>query len=429
MKRWLPLLVLPLLGCGEGFDEAYELQSVRVLAVQKDVPYAMPDSDVNLRMLWHDGSDEAASDDRNVQIHWFGGCINPPGGFYYGCYGQLTPAFLPLALDPEAPSEIPTLYGRGDEFMVRVPSASLALETSRDPAVPLVGSSYVFFAACAGNLRLREEYAEFLDDLTEGVMDHCVDVACATAVSQNCATADCTPQILQACVDQACVGRLMGSTFADGPDVDLGTFPLTCLDDAGNQLGPDDYVAGYSQFFIYPRVEDEATGLARPEYENQNPVVRGFRFDGRRDCDFVDGASLEFILGEADPGSEEPPELPCSYNAQRITVPACADDGDRSCPEYPIQPVLRLDEVVEDDSVAVQAYDRDFVEQMWINYYVDRGGLRSPVRLLADAAKGPNADYGSGFYAPEEPGPVHLWAVVHDNRGGMGWVRQTIWVE
>jgi hypothetical protein len=88
-----------------------------------------------------------------------------------------------------------------------------------------------------------------------------------------------------------------------------------------------------------------------------------------------------------------------------------------------------LDEVVEDDSVAVQAYDRDFVEQMWINYYVDRGGLRSPVRLLADAAKGPNADYGSGFYAPEEPGPVHLWAVVHDNRGGMGWVRQTIWVE
>ena len=429
MKRWLPLLVLLLLGCGEGFDEAYEVQTLRVLAVQKDEPYAMPDSDVNLRMLWHDGSRDADDENRNVQVHWFGGCINPPGGFYYGCYGQLTPAFLPLALDPEAPPEIPTLYGRGDEFTVRVPPASQALETSRDPAVPLVGSSFVFFAACAGHLRLREEYAEFIRDLTESVTDTCVDVACAADVTQNCPTSDCTAQVLQACVDPDCVGELMGAAYAEEPDLDLGGFPAICVDDDGNQVGSDDYVAGYSQFFIYPRIEDPETGLDRPAYENQNPAVRGFRFDGRRGCDFVDGESLRVIVGDADPSSGEALELPCEFSAQRITVPACADDGDRTCPEYAIRPILRLDEVVEEDSVAAQAYGNDLVEQMWINYYVDRGGLRSPVRLLADATQGPNEDYGSGFFAPEDPGPVHLWAVVHDNRGGMGWVRQTIWVE
>ena len=429
MKRWLPLLVLPLLGCGQGFDEAYEIQTLRVLAVQKDEPYAMPDSDVNLRMLWHDGSRNAEDADRNVEVHWFGGCINPPSGFYYGCYGQLTPAFLSLALDPEAPTEIPMLYGRGDEFTVRVPPPSQALERSRDPAVPLVGNSYVFFAVCAGHLRLREQYAEFIRNLTESVTESCVDVACAANVTASCPTPDCTAQILQACVDSGCVGQLMGAAYAEGPEMDLGGFPAICVDDDGTQLGPDDFVAGYSQYFIYPRVEDPATGLERPEYENQNPVVRGFRFDGRRGCDTVDGNSLRVVSGEADSAGDEPPRLPCEFSAQRITVPACADDGDRSCPEYSIRPILDLDEVVEDDSVAVQAYGDHLLEQMWINYYVDRGGLRSPVRLLADAVKGPNEEYGSGFYAPEEPGPVHVWAVVHDNRGGMGWVRQTIWVE
>ena len=66
---------------------------------------------------------------------------------------------------------------------------------------------------------------------------------------------------------------------------------------------------------------------------------------------------------------------------------------------------------------------------MWINYYVDRGELTSGVRLLNDAQKGWNSQYETKFRAPRKLGPVNLWAAVHDNRGGVGWVRQVILVE
>jgi hypothetical protein len=107
-------------------------------------------------------------------------------------------------------------------------------------------------------------------------------------------------------------------------------------------------------------------------------------------------------------------------------VPACTDNRD-DCPEYELRPLLvdPLGRVAEQDPLSGEG----LTEQMWINYYADRGELRSPVRLLNDASTGANPDYGTRFSAPADPGPLHLWAVVHDNRGGMGWVRQTVWVQ
>ena len=43
-KALLPLLALAAVGCGEDFDPPHELKTLRVLAVQKDQPYAMPSS-------------------------------------------------------------------------------------------------------------------------------------------------------------------------------------------------------------------------------------------------------------------------------------------------------------------------------------------------------------------------------------------------
>ena len=55
--------------------------------------------------------------------------------------------------------------------------------------------------------------------------------------------------------------------------------------------------------------------------------------------------------------------------------------------------------------------------------------MLSDVRLLNDATTGFNDDFETLFYPPSEPGPVTLWAVVHDNRGGVAWARGTLWVQ
>jgi hypothetical protein len=84
--------------------------------------------------------------------------------------------------------------------------------------------------------------------------------------------------------------------------------------------------------------------------------------------------------------------------------------------------------MVEIDEVTERLSGESFGEQMWINYYVDRGSVKSSARLLNDGASGWNEDFGTDFFAPREAGPVHIWAVVHDNRGGVEWVRQTVFV-
>ena len=49
--------------------------------------------------------------------------------------------------------------------------------------------------------------------------------------------------------------------------------------------------------------------------------------------------------------------------------------------------------------------------------------MRADVKLLNDGVTGWNDAFEDEYFAPKEPGPVRIWAVVHDNRGGVGWVR------
>jgi hypothetical protein len=94
-----------------------------------------------------------------------------------------------------------------------------------------------------------------------------------------------------------------------------------------------------------------------------------------------------------------------------------------NCPEYVFRP--QLDRSVAEVDTALSG---GLQEQMWINYYVDAGDVSSPLRLLNEAELGWNEEYRTKFRAPAAPGRVNLWAVVHDNRGGTAWVKQTIQV-
>ena len=339
MKRLSAIILgIATAACGAEFDPPHEVTSLRVLGVQKSAPYALPGEDVELRMLWHDGSPEAP---RNVQITWFSGCFNPFGDLYYNCFSQLA------GIDPGGSLPPGVTVGLGNPFTFTMPDDVIdSRPPPQDPKLPHYGLAYVFFAACAGQL---------------------------------------------------------------GPAPEGQLFPLGCFGADGEQLGSEDFVAGYSAVYAYR------------DFRNENPIVTGFSFNGVETPPVCIG---EACLTVPDPIPEpdcSQPDVPCIFT--------CKEDGsEEDCPGYPVRPLVDRSSA-EKDEVSQAAYGTNAQEQMWIRYYADRGSLKSDIRLLNDASKGWNDDFGTEFYAPKDPGVVNLWAVVYDNRGGMSWVRQQVLVQ
>ncbi len=65
-------------------------------------------------------------------------------------------------------------------------------------------------------------------------------------------------------------------------------------------------------------------------------------------------------------------------------------------------------------------------EQMWVEYLATAGEIDSGFKLVNDATKGFNDDNGTDYTPPSEAGLQYLYAVVHDNRGGVAWVKQSV---
>jgi hypothetical protein len=373
------------LGCGPEFDPPTELKSLRVLAVQKDKPYAEPGDEVTLTMLWHDGSPEADDEDRRVNITWLHACVNPPGDAYSGCFEQIgrRGACLEAAqasLENDDPDDDvdpascgPFELGFGPKFTITIPRDGdpgverPVLHPSQDPFMPPYGVSYVFFALCAGT-----------------------------------------------------------------PSVDAGG--ISCRDASGKALESDDFVLGYSAIYSFSRkIQDPAQSapslIDKDEpYLNQNPVTTGFHVGSAdvTEVSCVGDACLGSCEG-ADCENLAPPAAVDCETYPALCIAPCPDDGDiEACPPTNLRPIIDKELTVELDEVTNGAYKRRFLEQQWIDYYSTKGTFRSAVKLLNDATRGYNPEHGTQFYAPKESGPVQIWAVIHDNRGGMSWVGTTL---
>jgi len=337
------LLSLFSVGCGPDFDPPSELRSLRVLAVQKDVPYAQPGQTVNLKMLWQDASQLAG---RDVQVAWSPPCINPAGDLYYACFSDPNAFGTMVRPDPVNP----------ERTSVAIPDDIVRPRADDSNNAPY-GITYVFFALCAGNFTL-----------------------------------------LPASDDEA-------------------AFPIGCQDASGKLLGSDDFVAGYTSIYSFESIS------------NHNPVIGGFEFRGKplpESAVCIDDGCLPFD------GSAPALDFDCDDPEQSARcVSTCADDGDSSCDGFAFRPAIdKTDPFNQDqDDVSAQLLGRTVGEQMWINYYTDAGGFKSPVRLLNDATSGWNDDYGTEFYAPKTPGLSRIWAVAHDNRGGTSWAGITLKVQ
>lgn len=185
----------------------------------------------------------------------------------------------------------------------------------------------------------------------------------------------------------ACPGRL-GPAPADG-DAAGGGLPLACYDEHDQPLGPDDFVPGYTAVYAYD------------ELRNENPGLRDLLFDGT------------------------PTERDANGDIVPVHVPRCVGD----CASYDLKPDIDPSSVERDDVAGTGPDGQPLMEQMWVQFYQTRGDFDHPLRLVNDALAGWNEQNDTHWTPPSDPGPIVLWAVVHDNRGGVAWSERRVVVE
>ena len=325
-------------GCAASFDPASEINSLRVLAVVPDKPYAAPGDEVAFTMTYVDAAGE---EPRPVQITWLGGCFDPEGDQYFGCYAPLQQVFEGLARGTLPPEGL-VAQGVGlNQFTLKLPEDIV----SRRPVPevgPHYGIAYLFFAACAGKV-------------------------------------DVVPQ--------------EGSGAA-------GSFPLGCFDAEGRRLGAESFVPGYTQIYVF------ADGRT-----NKNPIATGIN---------LDGAPISEDFGLI-------PEVKrCAVREEDREVSGCgAKDPTAECTTYDIQVVIPED-VAELDADSTDEDGNPLRESVWVNYYADAGDFSADIKLISDPVEGFIDDQATTWLPPDAAGPVHIWAVVHDARGGASVVERYV---
>jgi hypothetical protein len=334
-------------GCAASFDPPARVSTLRVLGITADKPYAAPGDEVTFEMTYFDGfEDEDGSGPRPIQITWLGGCFDPPSDQYFACYEQI--AEIVRGITPESPPpEGLVSQGIGfNKFTLKLPEDIISRRPPPDYG-PHYGIAYVFFAACAGKVQ------PVLPDGT---------------------------------------GR--------APD-----FPLGCFDDAGNRLGSESFVPGYTQIYAF------ADGRS-----NNNPVIQGLTLNGKEI-----------------PGSDEFDKIPtvkvCPLSDEERRTPRCDREADISdCAAYTLEALIDPS-VVEVDPDATAEDGGQLTETLWVSYFSDAGDISPGIKLVNDPVSGFNGELAVTFIPPPEPGITTIWAVLRDARGGSHILTRFIRVE
>jgi hypothetical protein len=447
-------------GCGADFDSPDKVKTLRVFGVQKDHPYAAPTvdtaspSEVHLTMLSHDGSPLATATPtpgetpRTVQRLWFSGCDDLPGDEYFTCLlrtyylwqawsvsptsarlndvGSWSPvddldkessqddrnaALAPyLQLwNPSLPIELAEAYfntvriGAGEDFTYPIPPRIIENhQATTDSKIPPYGLAFVFFTVCAGQSPALEVAPEWKN----------IDWKNADVTTLTNAT--------------------------------LG-FPLICKDEKGTALNADDFIAGYTEEYVYgdgsanknPVIEDsftfgDTTYKVRPTIDDAkdkgitDPTVRAAAAAAAAEAFCLNDDCVPVTTGTSSTPVPSPNACNGDYSALVPHVTACSDH----CPSYELKP--GMDPAKNNDvDTFTSAGGSSVSEQMWIDYYADRGEFKGSARSLRDTTLGWFDDHGQKWKPPASAaaGPVLLWAVVHDNRGGAAWLRVQVCID
>ncbi len=368
--RRLPFLALLCLlwvvACGGGaFDPLGKINSVRVIGVRADKPYAKPGDAVTIEALAYDGRPDKTTPMQFVWLPYV--CVNPPQDLYYAC-------FLPLAngqggsatqtpvtlLDPyagasdggvdagDAGSSSPVALG-GALSGVTIPQLLARVPPGFDlgPYLPK-GPKFAF--------KMPDNVVES-HPIQAGVTER-YGLAIAFFV--------------------ACAGKIeFAQTNATGGSQQV---PIACTGADGKPVGANDYVFGFERIFAY-----ESEG-------NLNPTIDAVTYNGTP-VDLAMGVTMPKCNGD---------KANCTKQKIDVTVPESSWE-------------LNPGDLAEDGST--------LKEQVWVSYFASDGDLGSDARLLYDTRIGKVDKTEVEYIAPEKAGPATLWLVVHDSRGGANWAQ------
>jgi hypothetical protein len=346
-------------GCAAEFDPASEVTGLRVLAVKKSAPYARPGEAVDLTMLWHD-----AEPGRPLpQIAWVALCENPPADLFEACFTQL-PDLPQDQIEARISIPDPTSSVPNDRFRF---TTSDDLISSRPPppeaSSTAYGLSYVFFAACAGELAV-----------------------------------DMGSQVPFVCYEEldGIEGFGDGDTRRDSRDFVVGYSAVFAYDEFRNQ---NPIISGvqFGDATLWPDSPPDVAAAAPPE-----AVLAPAR-------DLCIGADCGLIQPDTD-------VEPC---LDVLTLDTCIDG---SCDSLSVRPLIDAASAEIDEAASGRGSDT-LGEQMWINYYASAGELSEEVRLLNDAIEGFSTDTATEYEPADAAQVSYLWTVAHDNRGGAEWAR------
>ena len=395
MKTRTVLLVLAsiaaavalVLACGPGgFTPEQQIASVRVLAsrAENDAIYAQPGETVTLQTLVVDGRLVKTP---AMQLYWIPVvCENPASDEYYECFapsGDGGSSGRGGIVNGVIDAGAPLGDDAGTSDAAASDAAAVGDATTSDASVN-DGSAEAGEAGSDAGVGSDDAGTSAPSPSPTLTFTVPMDVISQHPVVQGAPA----PYGLMIDFNVACAGHLQITSVnpAAGPQ----QVPIACVDDAGNPLGPDDYVISFTRVYVYESVR------------NHNPEIDGLVLNGAETKTFVAGTALP--------------------NALAITVPACGV----SCPAITLDVDVPLSSW-EVDPLTKDSSGNSLHESLWVDYYVLNGNLDSSARLLYDTTAGQITGKGSTVnYTPPSSGGDTLWAVVHDNRDGVNWLQVNI---
>jgi hypothetical protein len=129
--------------CSGDLPAASLVDSVRILAMRADQPYAKPGETVTLQVLAVDGR---ASRPRPMRVFWLPDiCMNPAGDDYFGCYPAIQNRFAPGA-------DLSGALIAADQWAFTMPTDAIATAAAHPGAPDPYGVAFAFVIACAGRV-------------------------------------------------------------------------------------------------------------------------------------------------------------------------------------------------------------------------------------------------------------------------------------
>jgi hypothetical protein len=150
------------LGCQSDATPASSLETVRILAVRTDTPYAAPGARVTAEVLGYDG--RADQGGRAMRISWLRDlCVAPKDDLVSECYRRMATRYA-------NGQELDSLSTPGALAAFDIPADAIA-QAPRRPGPTQFATAFVFVAACAGSLRWVGARSTYPDEVPVGCFD------------------------------------------------------------------------------------------------------------------------------------------------------------------------------------------------------------------------------------------------------------------